>query len=324
MASIYTTGTINQPDAGSVGLAMVEKIRDDAVAHAAWDLVEEFTPASGQVRWYVLKCLGSLNGLGSDFFVVIGRTLANGELRFAICEGYNAGSHQMTYYGISDMSSSPVMDALGRLPVSLVTTLGTTNLSGSTNLAGYQYWVPSGTSTKWWIIVAEDTLSIAFNGASNSFIHVGVYTPLDQLGNVFPVQIIGGNDQSGYMTRNPAVANITLTSYTYALKFQGGGSQSSSYLVPLGFQGSWQYNDKLQNNQRPVSEVGMQMVSYPGKSDWPTVYGYALGKQKRMRFSAQVMPGGFAFGDAFALNGTLWVPWVPNWGMIFDTGVASS
>jgi hypothetical protein len=36
------------------------------------------------------------------------------------------------------------------------------------------------------------------------------------------------------------------------------------------------------------------------------------------------MPGGFAFGDAFAMNGTLWVPWRPDWGMIFDTGVASS
>jgi hypothetical protein len=38
MASQYTTGTINQPDSGSVGQAMVEKIRDDVSAHAAWDL----------------------------------------------------------------------------------------------------------------------------------------------------------------------------------------------------------------------------------------------------------------------------------------------
>jgi hypothetical protein len=324
MPDQYTTGTINQPDAGSLGLAMAERIRDDLTAHAAWDLVEEFTPAGGAARFYVMRCLAASNGLGSDFFLVMGRTLANGELRFAICEAYNAAAHQMQYYGAGDISLPTTMDALGRLPVGSVYTLGATNLTGGTGMASYLSWVPSGTSTKWWIIAADDTVSIAFNGASNSFVHAGAYIPLDQLGNAFPIQIIGGLTPDGYMTRNPAVANVTLASYGYALKFNGGGSSSSSYLVPLGFQGQWQYNDKLQNNQRPVAEVGMQMMSYPGKSDWTTVYGYALGKQKRMRFSNQSMPGGFAFGDAFAMNGTLWVPWRPDWGMIFDTGVASS
>jgi hypothetical protein len=86
MPDQYTTGTINQPDAGSLGLAMAERIRDDLTAHAAWDLVEEFTPAGGAARFYVMRCLAASNGLGSDFFLVMGRTLANGELRFAICE----------------------------------------------------------------------------------------------------------------------------------------------------------------------------------------------------------------------------------------------
>src|SRR3954447_19313857 len=159
MASQYTTGTINQPDSGSLGLSMVEKIRDDVVAHAAWDLVEEFTAAGGAVRWYVLKCLGSANGLGSDFYLIIGRTLATGELRFAVSEGYNAAAHQMTYYGVSDISLPSTLDALGRLPVTSVFTLGSTNLSGGTGQASYVNWIPSGTSTKWWIIAANDTVS---------------------------------------------------------------------------------------------------------------------------------------------------------------------
>ena len=68
MASTFNTGTINQPDAGSVGLAMAEKIRDELVAHAAYDLVEEFLPASGLVRWYVFKALAAQTGLPSDYY----------------------------------------------------------------------------------------------------------------------------------------------------------------------------------------------------------------------------------------------------------------
>lgn len=325
MASAFTTGTINQPDTGSLGLAMAERIRDDVIAHAAWDLVEEYTPASSTVRWYVLKCLGSANGLGSDFFVVMGRTLATGELRFALCEEYNAASHTMQYFGTRSINGGTQMDASGRLPSSATYTLTTSPFSNSNQTPSYHAWAPSGTSTKWWIITADDTLTIAFNGAANGFIHVGAYFPLDQLGNSFPIQIIGHSDGNGVITRNPAVAGATLNSYLYALMMNGGGSQSPGYSVALGFEGPWQYNDKLQNSMRPVAEVGMTLTSYPGQPDWSAVYGYALGKQKRMRRSLQSsMPGGFSFGDAFAMGGTLWVPWLPTFGIIFDTGVASS
>lgn len=324
MPITYTTGTINQPDSGSVGLAMVERIRDDIAGHTAWDLVEEFTAAAGTVRWYVLKCLGSTNGLGSDFFLVIGRILATGELRFSMCESYNVATHAMQYFGVRNIPTPAQMDAFGRLPAATTYTLGPTIYSGATGQPSYHTWTPSGTSTKWWIIVADDTVSIAFNGAVNGFIHAGAYTPLDQLGNAFPLQMIGSSDSEGVMTRNPAVANALLNTYAYALKFNGGGLTSLSYSTALGFEGPWQYNDKLQNSMRAVAELGMTMLSYPGQSDWATVYGYALGKQKRIRRSNQSMPGGFAFGDAFALNGTLWVPWRPDLGQIFNTGVASS
>lgn len=324
MPASYTTGTINQPNAGAVGQSMADKIRDDVTAHAAWDLVEEFTPASGLVRWTVLKCLGSANGLGSDFFVVLGRTLATGELRFAICETYTAASHMMQQFATRNILGGTIMDASGRLPDTVQFVLGTAAFSNSSGVPSYHSWVPGGTSTKWWIIVSDDTMTVAFNGAANGFIHAGAYTPLDQLGNTFPIQMIGSSDSDGVITRNPAVANSNLASYLYALKFNGGGSTSLSYSIPLGFEGPWQYNDKLQNSMRAVAELGMTMMSYPGQADWAAVYGYALGKQKRIRRSNQSMPGGFAFGDAFAMNGTLWVPWLPTLGQIFDTGVASS
>lgn len=317
MALVFNTGTISQPDSGSVGLAMAEKIRDELVAHAAWDLVEEFTPASGQVRWYVLRCLAASSGLASDFFLVMGRTLSTGKLEFAICENYNSGSHTMSFY--SQNSGTVVFDNLGRSPATF--TLGTTPFgsSGGTIPSTTVSWTPSGTSTKWWQITADDGFTVAFNGASNAFVHGGVYIPLSQLENLFPICLIGYSSSGGQITRNPAAADQTINSS--ALWIAGGGGSSVGNGPALGFQGDLRYNDKLQNNQRPVAEQGINVSSSGGDQ---ASMGWALGKQNRMRVSNGTLPVGFAFGDAYSLEGRLWVPFLPNDGRIWDTGVASA
>jgi hypothetical protein len=61
-----------------------------------------------------------------------------------------------------------------------------------------------------------------------------------------------------------------------------------------------------------------------GSSGDQAIYGYALGKQKRMRASIGTVPSGLAFGDAYVLQGRLWVPFLPTDGRMWDTGVASS
>lgn len=316
----FTTGTINDADAGSVGLAMANQIRDDLVAHAAWELVEEFTAASGVVRWYVFKCLATESDLPSDFFVVMGRTLGSGELRFAICESYTSATHTMAQYAHAAVTVA--YDALGRTPNTYV--LGTAAFAGSSGQPKYLSWAPSGTSTKWWLIIDDDGFTVAFNGASNGFVHVGAYIPLTDasMAIALPLQIVGSSLQDGGITRNPAVASSTPTGYSLALGIYGGGNSSiQSFEAFLGFLGAFRFNDKLQGNKRPVAEMGIQIMS--GLSDFATVTGWALGKQKRMRVSTQSMPTGFAFGDAFALDGTLWVPYLPTDGRIWDTGVAA-
>jgi hypothetical protein len=138
-----------------------------------------------------------------------------------------------------------------------------------------------------------------------------------------PLQIVGSSSGDGGITRNPAVASSTPTGYNNALSIYGGGNTSiQTWEAILGFMGQFRYNDKLQGNQRPVAEMGIQIVS-GGAADYSAVIGWALGKQKRMRVSNQGMPVGFAFGDAFALDGTLWVPYLPTDGRIWDTGVAA-
>ena len=110
MGSTFSTGTINQPDAGSVGLAMIEKIRDDIVAHPAWDLVEEYqVPTTGLGRWYVFKCDFVQSGLPNDFFVIMWRTLGSGEIRMCICEGYNSVTHVATHFGHPAYNTSNIV-----------------------------------------------------------------------------------------------------------------------------------------------------------------------------------------------------------------------
>lgn len=316
----YTTGTKNEADAGSLGLALAEQIRDDLIAHAAWELVEEFTAAAGNVRWYVFRCLATESGLPSDFFVVLGRTIATGELRFAICESYDNTTHTMSAFGPVGTGSNVVYDAEGNNPNTYV--LGTAVFSGAANTPQYNSWNPGANiSSKWWLIIDDDGFSVAFNGGVNEFVHVGAYTPLSDLAIALPLQLIGSSATRGSITRNPAVAGQTVTGMALELEGGGGGLNSLNGLV-LGFVGDLRYNDKLQTNQRPVAEMGMNV--YPSSAGIQATFGWALGKQKRVRVGASASsPVGFAFGDAYALDGTLWVPYAPTDRRMWDTGVAS-
>jgi hypothetical protein len=315
MSIAFTTGTINQPDAGSVGTAMVEKIRDDVVAHAAWELVEEFTPASGLVRWYVFKCLAASSGLSADYFVIIGRTLGNGELRAFICEQYNSTTHVATNWSMNSPTNTYAFDSLGRNPANY--TLSTAVLTGSTNPI-YVSWIPSGTSTKWWLTVDDDGFTAAFNGASNGVFHFGAYIPLAAMPILLP--ICGWTSPTttfDMLTRNPAAAN--LNTKNGALLANGNGYNNVN---ALGFVSRLDQNDKLQGDLRSVAELGITL--YTNVAADCSVYGSAIGKHKRVRMgTSNTAPAGFAFGDAYALQGRLWVPYLPTDSRVWDTGVAA-
>lgn len=320
---LYTTGTINDVNAAAVGLAMAERIRDDVVAHTAWELVEEFTPSSGAVRWYVFKCLATESGLPADYYVVMGRTLSTGELRFAITESYNSSTDTMQYFAGIGSSGTPAYDAQGRSPSTFV--LGTTAFSNNNNTPQYSNWVPSGTSVNWWLIVDDDGFTVACNGPSNAFTHIGTYEPLGAMASAMPIQMIGSGGAGGII-RNPALANDSTSApagFFSGHQISGGGGTALSFGITtatsIGFQGNWQQNDKLQNNQRVMAEIGIVIAG--GSTGYETHTGFALGKQKRMRGSSNNPPSGTAFGDTWALEGTLWVPYKPGDGRLFDTGV---
>jgi len=326
VALAFTTGTINQPDAGSVGLAMVEQLRDDLIVHAAWDLVEEFTPASGLVRWYVFKCLASQSGLPSDYFVVIGRTLGDGSLRFFICESYTLATHTVAKFcSASATTGAIVYDSLGRIPDATTYILSTTVPNGSAQGTPYfNSWAPSGSSTKYWIIVADDGFAVAFSGASNGFFHCGTYTPIMTLPIAMPVHCYGSaapSSAQGHMLRNPAVAGIS----HFGCALMNMLSLTSVNGPVLGFEGDLKLNDALQGGQRLVAEQGITLYQAFGASDsrgYPTM-GWAVGKVKRMRVNTTVPPVGFSFGDGYVLQSRLWVPYNAADGRMWDTGVSA-
>jgi hypothetical protein len=311
MAKLFTTGTVNQPDAGSVGLAMANILRDDIIAHPAWELVEEFTPSGGASRWMVFKCLAAESGLPADFFLVLGRTLGSGRLEIAICEAYDSSTHTMQFYSPGNAGTVQAFDAQGRRTETYV--LSTIVLPAGSTTPNYVFWTPSGVSTKYWTIVTEDGVTVAFNGASNSWFFGGVYVPLVAQGNDMPLIQAGLQGGSGYwgITRNPAVSGTSQKGYATTV---------SASTTLLGFTGRMDVNDALQDNQRVVAEVGLKLYANSFTAD-PPLYGSVLGKFKGMRQGGGNPPAGFAFGDAYVLNGTLWVPYVPTDDRIWDTGV---
>lgn len=326
MAKQFTTGTINAANAGAVGLAMINQIRDDLIAHAAWDLVEEYVPAS-VMRWYVFKCLAAQSGLPVDFYVTFGLTIATGEIRAFTHEGYNLGTHAASLYSSNkgSRSSSTLMayDASGRQTTDTFV-LSTSPLSGSTPSPRYVSWLPTGVSTKWWLVIDNDGVTVAFNGASNGWMKFGAYTWLGSLANACPLFYCGstGGFYTG-ITRNPACISGNFGHYATTCAISPGGGVGAPSEGILGFASRLDYNDKLVNDQRAVAELGIVMdpeiqVAHVNSSE---NIGKVLGKIRDMRYGTNP-PAGVAFGDAYAHNGTLWVPWLPTDGRIFDTGVA--
>lgn len=310
----FSTATISDASAAAVGQAMAERFRDDIVAHAAWSLVEEFTATSGTVRWYVFQCDDASSGLSKDFHVVLGRTLSTGELKFALCEDYNSTTHTMSRF-VPVIAGNYAYDSVGANPLTYV--LGTSPFSGSSNTPLYNTWTPGGTSAKFWLIVDDDAITAAWSGLTEGFIRYGAYIPLTDLTNNCPIMMMG-HSTAGGITRNPAVASQTLNSA--AMLINGGGTTSFDG-VALGFRGDIRYLDQLHSDQSLVSEVGIVLYQYTANA--PEIYGYALGKQKGMRYGGGSPPVGFVWGDSYVLDGELWIPYKANDLRIYNTGVAA-
>jgi hypothetical protein len=325
---LFTTGTFTEASAAALGTTMQSKLRDDLVLHPAWELVEEFTPASGLVNWVVMKCLASVSGLEQDYFVVIGRIIANGRLQIFFCESYNSGTKVCAYYPPYYAGPTFTYDSLGRAPHTYTLSTAAIVESGGSVTAPYvtRNWTPGAVTTKFWIIVADDGLTVAWNGTPNHFIHISAYIPLAALKSDLPIVMggltTGGSGPDGGVARNPAVAGM-VGGRAGGLSSYSGGSPFTVYTPIVGLNyGFPLVNDKLNDNKRLIHEVGIAINPNP-QAEVP-IYGWFLGKQKpRYRVSSELLPATL-WGDTFTINGTLWVSYTTGQDFrVWDTGVVA-
>jgi len=165
------------------------------------------------------------------------------------------------------------------------------------------------------LIVNEDGFTVAFNGAANSFFSVSAYIPLAQFPIDLPLLNLGSSGNWG-ISRNPSVAGGNARGYALTI---------DSALWALGFYGRFDVNDRLQGNKRVVAELAVRLAAnYNGAMQDPADWGSSLGKYKNLRFGTPGShPVTFSFGDAYVINGTLWVPYHPSDSRVWDTGVGA-
>ena len=89
----YHTGTINSATPALTAMGILDAA---LVAHPAWDFVEEVVAGAATARVY--KNLALVSGLPNDFFVVISRDTDAGQMRFSICETWDAVGKLLVRY----------------------------------------------------------------------------------------------------------------------------------------------------------------------------------------------------------------------------------
>jgi len=325
---LYSTGNNTEASASALAQLLANRLRDDLILHPAWELVEEFTPGGGAVNWVVMRNLAVVSGLTQDFYLVIGRNVSTGATQYFICEEYNTTTKTCQYYPPYYSGSTFNFDSLGRCPSTFV--LGTTAVVLTATQPFARQWNPGGATTKWWLIVADDGFTMAWNGPVNTFVQVASYIPLATLKSDLPIvmtqQTSGGSGPDGGIIRNPAAANLVAPANAgHGLSVYSGGSPFAIYSQAVGL--SYGYplqNDKLNDNKRLVSEVGI--VIYVSNQPNIPIFGWFVGKHKsRFRVSQEFLPTS-VWGDAFVMDGTLWVSYLPGAstdGRLWNTGVAA-
>jgi hypothetical protein len=330
MSIAYDSGTLSgAANAAALGQLVAEKIRDNLIAHPAWDLVEEYNPGS-TARHYVFKCLAASSGFENDFYFLITRNIATGKLQFGLAEGYNAGTHTLSLMSTKSASGQgdttlKSFDSKGRQSNSTYV-LANAILPGTSYTPNYHTFTPSGTTCQYQHIIYDDGMVFMPYGANVGWYYCGAYTYLGTPTNVMPIHHFGSqSDMSNPqgVTRNPLC--ISGNFGQWALATDNPSSPASSSFLGPGF-GDPDWKDALQGNKSVCAEIliSINSIQSPqGGAHSTNVIGVLIGKCKWMRWIGG-QGSTYSFGDSYSINGTLWVPHTYSSGnvMLFDTGVA--
>ena len=333
MATVHYNGTLSgAANAAALGTLIAEKIRDELVAHAAWELVEEYSP--GTAVHYVFRCLASANDLTDDFYLIMTRTISTGLLSFFVSEGYNSGTHVVSLYPTTNATQSSsnthTYDSDGR-QTSQTYTLVAGAIGTSANQPRFHSFTPTGTSCQYNFIVYDDGMVwLQHTNPAATWYYCGAYEWLGTaIANDNPVHHQGSASlvsNPSNITRNPLVAGGAGSQYACVTRNgPGGGGIDAAEL--LGYAMDVDSKCAFQGDVTPVAEylvIMDSMLSPQGSNPSTDVIGKVAGKWKHMRVGSG-QGSSFVFGDAYDIDGTLWVPHIYTSGtpLLFDTGVAA-
>lgn len=200
--------------------------------HPAWEFVEEVV--SGANVAHVFRNISSVSGLAYDFYVVLRRTAATGNITVVLGEGYDSGTKLLSKFPLVIQNTSITNQAdgtaAGTLHVGTFVVSGTpgglgahTTVVISTNTSGFTYYFS-----------VQNQCLIHGNSATNGCLYVGSGVSL-RSSTVFPGELLvigkigGTNNEYATATRD---AVITAPYFGYVDARFELGIFSDSYINP--------------------------------------------------------------------------------------------
>lgn len=353
MAIVFQSTSISGASAAVSGATAQSAIRDALVNHpsGAWTLVEEFDSAGASVHWVVLKNSTAISGVGSDFFVCIGRLVSTGQLCVMVGEIYTAPTHNLnTFAPISGTSTNTILPdgsfSAGTGPGSpssyvlgaALPTNASANPFAPTNTpAATMRFVP---------IVEKDYAIVSIN--TNTF-YVGALTdlivPAPGLVAAIPIGCFDlfSSNNVGSLTRHPidaAIAPLQVAS-SHGIQPINSGLLAAIQRQALDT-GIYLNSDRYQGNRVAASELAAIMIGSnvnTGPNNTAVKLGGIRGKFKNVRvttypiaavvFDTIVVDGRkhIILLDKGSISGEFLTPVNYNttvkYGFVCDTGVAA-
>jgi len=351
----YLSTSVSDADAPAAGILTQDAIRDNLLDHAsgAWTLVEEFNSSGSTIHWVVVKNDGSLSDVGVDFYVVIGRLAATGQIGIFLGENYNAGSNTLdtfapragAYYENSILADHSYSTG-GGSTASFV--LGTSFPSGAVGQPICP--VPTAAPTMRYISMVEKDYAIfAING---TVIYVGALiddiVPAAGLDAAVPLGCFNlfdtGYPGFGSLTRHPIAAADAPMAVTSPFVLLPIWNDRKTFAQAWALStGVWLHPDRFQDNRVAASELYALMVAGVtggNANNGAEKTGLIRGRFKNLRvatFPAAVVQydlivvdgrKAIVLGDKNQLDSGIFV--TPNgyytdvkWGFVCDTGVVA-
>lgn len=316
MGIVSQSTSIAGASAAASGVTAQTAIRDALVGHpsGAWTLVEEFD-AGGTIHWVVVKNSTAISGIGSDFYLCIGRVIATGVMCKMVGEVYTTATHTLGTYvpssSGSNASNTILADgsyAAGSGGSASTFTLGTSIAPGSTGpLAPVNV---AASTMRFVSIVDTDYAIVNLNGQTWYFgALTDLIVPAAGLVAATPIGLFelfsGATPNFGALTRHPIDAALAPMQVSFSHAIQPISIAMSAIQRLALDTALYSGADRFQSNRVAASEMAAIMAAANGNNAAANNNASRIGalraKFKNLRWTTY--PGAAVTYDTIAVDG---------------------